>query len=77
MGNEMFIVNGITEGEKARLARVSKGLRQIDVACMAKVNICEVTALEKGRYIRKIRKEQILRVLDLLEEQPEATNAKN
>ena len=75
MGNEIFIADGLTEGEKARLARLTKGLRQVDVASLAKVNLCEVTALEKGRYIRKHRKMLILQVLDLLPDQTETENA--
>jgi transcriptional regulator with XRE-family HTH domain len=76
MSSEVFIVNGLTEGEKARLARVAKGLRQLDIASLAKVSICEVTALEKNRCVRNSSKERIFQVLGLLDEQPEATNAK-
>lgn len=72
MDSEVFIINGLTEGQKAKHARIAKGLRQIDLACLAKVSICEVTALEKDRYIRKRRKEQILAVLGLSE--PEAAD---
>lgn len=75
MGNEIFIINGLTEGQKAKHARIAKGFRQIDVASLAKVNIHEVTALEKDRYIRKSRKSQILKVLGL-DEQPEVNHVR-
>lgn len=75
MSNEIFVINGLTEGERVRLARLAKGLRQLDIACMAKVSISEVTALEKDRYIRKNRKSQILKVLGL-DEQPEVNHVR-
>ena len=78
MGNEIFIANGITEAEKVRLARLARGLRQVDVCCMAQVNIVEIVALEKGRFIREKRKNQILRVLGLLDDdQAEADHAES
>ena len=47
--NDVFVVTGIIEGEKAWLTRLAKGLRQIDLASLAKVNVCDITALEKNR----------------------------
>ena len=73
--NDVFVVTGITQGEKARLTRLAKGLRQIDVASLAKVNVCDVTALEKNRYLKRTRKRLILAVLGLLDE--EEGNAKS
>ncbi|MFC2068248.1 hypothetical protein ACFLTP_04500 [Chloroflexota bacterium] len=65
--NDIFIVTGISEGEKARLTRLARGLRQIDLASLAKVNVCDVTALEKNRYLHRTRKHSILGALDLLD----------
>ncbi|MFC2022901.1 hypothetical protein ACFLTL_01920 [Chloroflexota bacterium] len=65
---DIFAVTGITEGDKVRLMRFTKGLRQIDVASMAKVNVCDVTALEKNRYVLPQRRKQILAVLGIYNE---------
>ncbi len=68
MSNDIFVVTGINEGEKARLTRLAKGLRQIDLASLAKVNVCDITALEKNRYLSRRRKCCILAVLGLLDD---------
>lgn len=67
MSNDIFVVTGISEGEKARLTRLTKGLRQIDLASLAKVNVCDITALEKNRYLQRTRKHRILVALGLLD----------
>lgn len=66
--DDVFVVTGISEGEKARLTRLTKGLRQIDLASLAKVNVCDITALEKNRYLPRTRKRRILAVLGLLDD---------
>ena len=70
--NDVFAVTGITEGEKARLTRLAKRLRQIDVASLAIVNVCDITALEKNRYLSETRKRRILAVLGLLDDESES-----
>jgi len=77
MRDEIFIATGLTEGEKVRIARLIKRLRQVDIASLAKVNLCEVTALEKDRYIRNHRKVAILQILGLLLDQTEIENVEN
>ena len=72
MSHDIFVVTGISEGEKARLTRLAKGLRQIDVASLAKVNVCDVTTLEKNRYLKNTRKRRILAVLGLLDQETES-----
>ena len=67
MEGEVFITSGITEGEKIRLARLSKWLRQLDVASLANVSLCEVTSAEKNRWVEPERKERILKVLGLID----------
>ena len=69
--NDVFVVTGIIEGEKARLTRLAKRLRQIDLTSLAKVNVCDITALEKNRYLPRARKRRILAVLDLLDDHHE------
>lgn len=65
--NDILILTSVSEGQKARLTRLSKGLRQIDVASTAKVNTIDVTQLEKDRYVLPTRYKRILAVLDLLD----------
>ena len=69
--NEILVLTGISEGQKARLTRLSKDLRQIDVASMAKVNTIDVTRLEKDRYVLPTRRKRILAVLGLLDDDHE------
>ena len=63
--NDILVLTGVNEGQKARLTRLSKNLRQIDVASIAKVNTIDVTRLEKGRYVLPTRRKRILAVLGL------------
>ena len=65
--NDILILTGISEGQKVRLTRLSRGLRQVDVASMANVNTIDVTRLEKDRYVLPMRRKRILAVLDLLD----------
>ena len=67
--DEIAVFTNLTEGGKARLMRLAKGLRQVDVASLARVNVCDVTALEKGRFLLRVRRDRILAVLELLESQ--------
>lgn len=66
--SNIAVFTNLTEGQQVRLTRLSKGLRQIDLASLAKVNLGDITAIEKNRYLHKARKERILRVLGLLDE---------
>jgi transcriptional regulator with XRE-family HTH domain len=72
--NQATIFMGLTLGEKAKLTRISRNLRQIDLASLARVNVSDIAALEKNRYMRKSRKKRILEVLNLQDEL-EAANA--
>lgn len=71
METQIFVADNLTEGQRARLARLSLNLRQVDVASLAKVSPCEVTAFEKDRYVRPQRKLQILKALGLIEDDSE------
>lgn len=55
----------VTEGQKAKLARIAKGLRQVDVASKARVTVTDVVYLEKGRFLRPTIKEKIIAVLGI------------
>lgn len=69
---DILILTSVSEGQKARLTRLSRELRQIDVASMAKVNTIDVTRLEKDRYVLPTRRKRILAVLDLLDNDNES-----
>lgn len=74
MPSEIFVISGLSEGQKAKLTRLAKGLRQIDLASQANVQPIEITRLEKDRYVLPTHKRRILGVLEMLE--PEAANDK-
>lgn len=67
--SDIFILTNVSEGMKAKLTRIAKGLRQIDVAAAARVDTIDITRLEKGRYVLPMRRKRILAVLDLDDEQ--------
>ncbi len=61
--NGVAVFTNLTQGQKVRLMRLSRGLRQIDLASIAKVNLGDITALEKDRFLPKTRKLRILSAL--------------
>jgi len=65
---DIFVISGVSEGTKAKLMRVAKGLRQIDVAAAARVETIDITRLEKDRYVLPTRRKRILAVLGLLDD---------
>lgn len=70
MGAEILIINCATLGEKAKLARISRRLRQIDIASQTGLQVADITNLEKNRLhiIPPWKLEIILRALGLLED---------
>lgn len=66
MKKEMLILDNVTLGQKVRLTRLARGMRQLDLASAAKVNPFEVSGLEHDRIIRPSRRKRILAALDLL-----------
>lgn len=62
---DILVLTDISEGMKIRLLRLSKGLRQIDVASQANVQPIEITRLEKGRYVLPTHRKRILAVLGM------------
>ena len=65
--SDILILSNITLGQKAKFVRLSKGLRQIDLASLSKVNPLDITQLEHDRYVLPTRRKRILGVLGLLE----------
>ncbi len=70
--NGLCIFSNITPGEQARLTRLAKRLRQIDVASQAGVTVQEVIRLEKDSYVAPSHLRRILAVLGLLEDETES-----
>ena len=73
MRDEILGTSGLTEADKARLARLGKWWRQVDLASQAGVTIGEVTNIEKGRYVAPERKSRILKALGLLDDKNTST----
>ena len=63
--NEILILTNLTPGQKARHMRLSKRLRQVDLASKAGVSVEEIIWLEKDRYILPTRRKLIMTVLGL------------
>jgi len=64
---DIFILTGVNLGQQAKLARVARGLRQIDIASKAGVTVQEIIRLEKDSYVLPTRLQRILAVLGLAE----------
>ena len=47
----LLFLQDYAPGPRARLLRVSKGFRQVDVALAAGVTQAQVSALERGAYV--------------------------
>jgi len=65
----ILILEGLTPGQKVKLIRLAKGLRQIDVASKANVCPMDITRLEHGRFVLPTHCKRILAVLGLPEEE--------
>ncbi len=70
--SDVFILTDVSEGMKAKLTRVAKSLRQIDVAVSARVDTIDITRLEKDRYVLPTRRKRILAALGLLDNNNES-----
>lgn len=65
---KLFIAYDLTLGQTVRLERLSRNWRQIDLASKAGVQLADVTAIEKNRYLSKNRRFKILRELEISDE---------
>lgn len=68
MTSDILILTDLSEGQKIRLTRLAKKLRQIDVAAAARVNCIDITRLEHDRYVLPVRRRRILEVLGFEED---------
>lgn len=66
--NDILVLDGLTLGQKVKLTRLSKGLRQIDVASQATVQPIDICRLEKDRHVRPTHLKRILAVLGMGDE---------
>jgi transcriptional regulator with XRE-family HTH domain len=64
---DIFIAFDLTLGRRVRLERLSRCWRQIDLASAANVQLADVTAIEKDRYLSRNRRQKILKTLGLNE----------
>ena len=63
--DDILILTNLSLEQKARHIRLSKGLRQVEVASEAGVSVEEVIYLEKERYLLPTHQKKILAVLGL------------
>jgi transcriptional regulator with XRE-family HTH domain len=61
-------ISGVSEGQRARLQRIAKGLRQVDVAAKAGVTVTDVVYFEKDRFLRPSVRRRIALALGLVNE---------
>ena len=64
---EVVIFTGLTFGERVRFTRLQLKLRQLDVASRAGVTTQEVIRLEKDAFVLPTRRNKMLAVLGLLD----------
>jgi transcriptional regulator with XRE-family HTH domain len=75
MEGETIIYTDVTQGQKAKVARILLGKRQVDIASAAVVTVQEVSRLEKDAFVMPSRKKRILKALGLLEEDGNEANS--
>lgn len=63
--NDILVLTTLSDGQKIRLTRLAKGLRQIDIASQANVQPIDVTRLEKDRYVLPTRRKRMLTILGM------------
>ena len=61
----IIFVGDLPLGQKVKVARVAKGLRQSDLAYLADVPTPAIGDLEKGRSVSRWKLRRILKALDL------------
>jgi transcriptional regulator with XRE-family HTH domain len=63
--DEVILVSSISLGMKAKIARISQGWRQVDLASAARVNIRDISNLEADRW-NIVYKSKVRRMLTAL-----------
>jgi len=67
--NDILVLDGLTEGQRAKFVRLVKGWRQIDLSHFAQCQPIDIVRLEHDRYVRPSRRKRILTALGLLAEE--------
>ena len=62
---DIFVAVGVTQGQKARLARIAQRLRQSDLAALAHVTQYQVSLLERDLFVPPKPRGRILMSLGL------------
>ena len=69
MSSDVFILSNATDGMRAKLTRIARGMRQIDVAAAAHVDCIDITRLENDRFVLPTHRKRILIVLGMLDKE--------
>ncbi len=62
---DVIVLEGLTLGRRVRLARIAKGLRQLDVASLTRLQPSDVCNVELDRPVYRWKLARILEVLEL------------
>lgn len=65
MNTEILVLDGLSLGQRVRIARLLKRWRQVDLAEIAAVSQTNVSALERDAPVFPAARRRILNVLDL------------
>lgn len=69
VGLEVLVLEALTTGWKVRLNRIAKGLRQLDVASLARLNT-DITNIELDRPVHRWKLKRVLVALEPEDKQP-------
>jgi len=62
---EIIVIGDLTTGKRIRLARIARGLRQVDLAALAQVPLMAVSDAENDLPMKRWKLMRILQALDL------------
>lgn len=62
---DVIILEDLTLGRRVRLARVAKGLRQLDLASITGLNPSDITNIELDRLVYLWKLNRVLKALEL------------
>ena len=62
---DVIILEDLTLGRRVRLARVAKGLRQLDLASITGLNPSDITNIELDRSVYPWKMNRVLKALEL------------
>ncbi len=62
---DVIILEDLTLGRRVRLARVAKGLRQLDLASITGLNPSDITHIELDRSVYPWKLYRVLKALEL------------